>query len=332
MAKLAAKFSISPNFPLIVECEKGDQYSYSFSEEEFEIQINLPIMDGSPKSGFVDSNLYKQLVDRVEIVVTKEVGTIPEIPLTENGGRDYSKVSQYFDGLKNGYSEIAEFFYKRLIQYLKFELKQPHQNHEYTNRDQFSNPSWTSDNGINYGTVSFVHHVKPIPGMHGDSLGVETLKIEHKSSIARYLKHEIKIELFQEIMSDAQAAVFSGDIRRAVFEMAVVCELSTKRKYFAEGGISGLAFDYFEDKGKVKVTVIELISNVALEVIGESFKSQSPEDFINIDYLFRCRNKVAHRGDVVFKDDSGVLIRPDLRLVKNWFMSVMNLLAWLSSK
>ncbi len=334
MSKLSAKFKIDLEFPIIIECidNDEDQYLYSIEHGEYSICIVLVAMDGSPKSGFINSDLYKRLIDRAHVIVTKVVSDIPEIPLTEQGGRDFTTVSQYFRNLTGEYSEIAKKYYKNFIRIVKYDLKQPFHNEESINKDYFSNPSWSIEGGDNIGTVGYIHHVQPIPGMDGNSLGARPLKIEQQSEIENKLKLDQGIELYQNILSDAQAAVFGGDVRRAIFEMAIVCELFTKRKYFSEGGIAGLAFDYFEEKGKVKVSVMELITSVAEEALGESFKAHSITDCMNINYLFRCRNKVAHRGKVLFKDDGGNIVYPDLELIKEWFKSVEVLVAWLSSK
>jgi len=332
MTKLSASFKLTPTFPLIVECKDDEAFCYNFFSGEFDVSVNISIMEYSPKRGVVGSDLYKRLADRVEIVVTKEVGIIPEVPLTERGGRDFTKVTSYFNDLKGGYQEVAQSYYKRIINYFKFELRQPFLETEYINDDELSNPVWFDSSGIDYGVVSLTHNVQPIPGMSRSCLGIETLKTEHANLVKKYIEKNNDTELFQQILSDAQAAILSGDLRRATFELAVVCELSTKRKYFAENGISGLAFDYFEDKGKVKVTVIELITKVASEVLGESFQTFSQEDYKNIDYLFRCRNKVAHRGQIMFKDDSGNVTIPDQECLEAWYSSVSTLLKWLLSK
>ncbi len=330
MEKLIATFNISPTNPFIVECKDGEQFSYGFIEEDFDIKINLLFMNGSPKSGFVDSELYKQLVDVVEIIVTKEVEEIPEIPINENGCRDLTQVSGFYNNIKGDYSNIAQKYYKRFIRYIKYKLKQPFHNYEYLSKDEFYNPSWSDESGNIFGTISPIVHVTRIAGMDGRILGSHTLRLEHSDEIEQELVEDINVELYQEILSDAQSAVFNDDTRRAIFEMAIVCELSAKRKYFSEGGASGLAFDYFEDKGKIKITTLELITKVANEVFDTSFKEVFPQDYENIDYLFRCRNKVAHRGNICFKDINGTLVVPDSNLVKNWFESVEVLLEWLS--
>lgn len=332
MARLSAVFSICQTSPIIVECKNDQVYSYSLVDGEHHVKIYLPLNQLGPISGFAGSDLYKRTVDWVEITVTKDVGDVPAIPINEHGGRDLYKVGPYYNGICDGFREVAERYYKRLIRFIKYELKQPFQDDELINPDFFSNPCWVDEDGKEIGVVSPVLHVQPIPGMDGQLLGSESLKAEHLLAVENELKVGRSVELYQEILSDAQAAIFGNDVRRAVFELAVVCELAVKRKYFSEGVCSGLAFDYFEDKGLVKVTVIELISKVAEEALGESYRKHSAKDYSNIDYLIRCRNKVAHRGQVLFKDDGGKTIQPDLSLVKEWFESVENLLAWLATK
>ena len=308
MTILTAKFTLDPPHPIVVECKDVEEFSYSLSEDEFSVSVNLIKMEGSPKSGWVNSDIYRQLVDKIEIILSKEVGEIPKIPKTEQGGRDFTDVGSYFDEKKKEFSPLANEIYNRLIKYIKYVLKQPYMNTAAIDRDQLLNPSWSDSDGNNYGCPSVIMHAEVIPVMDGKSLGSTSLKPNHET------------------------AIFSNDIRRGVFEMALVCELSSKRKYFDDGGVAGLAFDYFEDKAKIRITVLELISSVAEEVFGESFKSVSADDYENIDYLFRCRNKIAHKGKVAFKDKNGAWVYPDINLVKNWFESVENLLSWLSSK
>ena len=99
MAKLFAQFNIDPTFPLIVECKEDEELFIEFKDNEYDIRIQLPVMEYGLKSGRVNSDLYKQLVNKIVITVTKEVDDIPEIPLTEEGGKDYSQVAPYFNNL-----------------------------------------------------------------------------------------------------------------------------------------------------------------------------------------------------------------------------------------
>ncbi len=332
MAILTAKFELDPPHTIVVECEDVDDYSYSLSEDEYGVSVKFIGMDGSPKSGWVNSDIYRQLVDKIEIIVSKEVGEIPEVPVNEAGGRDYTDVSEYFSEKKDEYSPLAQKTYARLIKYIKYVLKQPFMDSSAIEKDQLLNPSWSDSNGNVYGCVSVIMQASVTPVMDEENLGSITLKPSHQEDVNTALNTDKKVELYQEILSDAQTAIFSADLRRGVFEMALVCELSSKRKYFDDAGVAGLAFDYFEDKAKIRITVLELVSTVAEEVFGDSFKTSYPDDYENIDYLFRCRNKIAHKGKVAFRDKNGSWVYPDLSLVKSWFKSVENLIDWLNSK
>jgi hypothetical protein len=113
--------------------------------------------------------------------------------------------------------------------------------------------------------------------------------------------------------------------------LAIACEIVVKRCFFAEDSPAGAAFDYLEDKAKVNVRVLELIDAVAQVAFGKSFKIECSQDYRNIDYLFRCRNKIAHRGELSLRDDSGGKLLPDKKLIETWFKSVLALKAWLES-
>lgn len=52
----------------------------------------------------------------------------------------------------------------------------------------------------------------------------------------------------------------------------------------------------------------------------------------NIVFLFRCRNKVAHRGELIYKDDSGILHPVDNDKLAEWWKSVTVLREWLLAR
>ncbi len=332
MTLLTANFTIGTPSYLIVEGLEDELFSYKISYNEFEITVNLPIVEFGCKWGKVGSEIYKQTVDTIEISITKEVGDIPSIPTSKHGGRDYTGISKYFEPHQQEFESLARLIYSRIISHFKFILHQPFLDIKNTNKDDFSNPTWIDSNGIDYGCVRISFCSRMIPGMYNDCMDITPLTAENKNKLIDSINNDFKAELYQHIISDAQSAIFNGDLRRAVFELAVACELVVKRKYFSENNISGLAFDYFEDKGRVRATVLELISSMAEDVLNESFKSYSLIDYTNIEYLFRCRNKVAHRGNVVYKDNSGVLRSPDIGTLKEWYISACKLFAWLDSK
>jgi hypothetical protein len=133
------------------------------------------------------------------------------------------------------------------------------------------------------------------------------------------------------LLSDAQTAWFEGSLRRSVLELAICVEVLAKRQFFAKASPAGAAFDYLEDKAKISVRVLELLDAVATEAFGSSFKKQDPDNYQRIDYLFRCRNKIAHRGELSFRDKSGKAVVVDAHLVESWWQAVQILREWLRS-
>jgi hypothetical protein len=114
-----------------------------------------------------------------------------------------------------------------------------------------------------------------------------------------------------------------------VLELAICAELMVKRAFFAKSSPAGIAFDYLEDKARVSVRVLELLDAVAEEAFSRSYRREEAARFRSIDELFRCRNKIAHRGELVFREDSGALIQVDGSKVESWWFAVAHLKSWL---
>jgi hypothetical protein len=334
MAILSASYSITPSSPLIIELKDSELLEYEFSHLDYKIKITLPVAESSPKSGFVNSDYFKQFSVAVILDIYKEVEETPDIPINDRGGRDLYKLSEYFKPHKKEYAEVAIIFFQRLMNFFKYQLNQPYLDVDYINKDQFLNPIWSNDTGVNYGRISQTAHVKSYPGLDRDCLGITAQRKDDTSRLLNYLKQEenpCEIELHKQVMSDAQAAILAGNLRRGVFELAITCELGIKRTFFSADTFSSRAFDHFEDKGLLNVPLIDYIHKVALSVFGESFKVYSESDFKNIQYLISCRNKVAHRGVLTFKDNTET-ITPDQKMIEAWYASVKTLLNWLESK
>ena len=48
-----------------------------------------------------------------------------------------------------------------------------------------------------------------------------------------------------------------------------------------------------------------------------------------IDYLFRCRNKVVHRGNAVYRDARGKLREATNKNLEDWWIAALKLINWL---
>jgi hypothetical protein len=135
--------------------------------------------------------------------------------------------------------------------------------------------------------------------------------------------------LYEELISDAQTAASEGNYRRAVLELAIATEVFIKNSFFKSNPVSTATFEYLEDKNKINVSAIDLISDVAKRAFDISFKKDSPDDYKNIDHLFRCRNKIAHQGKLGFRNDNGDWIEVTNETVNDWWKSVSKLIQWL---
>lgn len=186
---------------------------------------------------------------------------------------------------------------------------------------------WFDETGNQLRCNSKMHTLR-IPGLNGE-LGVKKLTPKNMTELVEFIASEHEESLADTLLSDAQSAWFEGNLRRSVLELAICTEVMVKRCFFAHDSPAGAAFDYLEDKSKISVRVLDLLDTVAEEAFSASYKKDEPNNYQNIDHLFRCRNKIAHRGELSFRDDSGKNISIDKARVEAWWNSVVNLKTWL---
>ena len=101
--------------------------------------------------------------------------------------------------------------------------------------------------------------------------------------------------------------------------MAIASEVAVKHRLFGHTSAAALAFEFLEHKGNVKIRVIDMIHSVAMQVFRESFRDEFPDEDVRIDYLYRCRNKKAHRGSTRFHDNPGGEIKLAGIMRREWW-------------
>jgi hypothetical protein len=218
----------------------------------------------------------------------------------------------------------------RVIQFFKYEMKTPHLRELRVQDSQFQNPRWTDsggkepDSGILELSVRLL--TPPGPGL----LGEEALTQAEDAKLQRAIQNGLIIETYREFLSDAQTSVLDNKLRRAVLEMAVACEVAVKEAFFAKATAAGAAYEYLEDKRQVHVRVIDLIDGAAKLAFGQSFKDADGSAYEQLVYLFRARNKVAHRGRMTYRDDSGEEHRVDRAELVKWWAAVDVLMKWIA--
>ena len=329
MKKITAKYTIILDNPILVKRQDFKELDYNFSIDEFEIEIKLlPSEDSgynqkkgekSKSFGVTKINFYISCLHDEDI---------PPIKVKE-GERDFSLRAKYFEQLEKRYHLIVKESFNRFISFFKYDLNQPLLKLSDENNPIFNKPEWFDEKGgeIDPGIRHFC--VSLCRSEHYIKTGAIEFTSKFDKKLIKRLQGPIETKLYKELLSDAQTAFFSNNHRRAIIEMAIACEIAVKHKFFFESEKTGVIFNYLEDKNKINIRVLELIGDVAKYAYGKSFKKTNDKDFQNIDYLFRSRNKVAHRGEIYFKDDGGNTITPDKTRLHDWWNSIYVLFRWL---
>jgi hypothetical protein len=327
MFKLVATSEVPLSGFLLVSRSEDEELRYRVPIDDFDVELLLIPAEGAGKYKKAQEKHYTFGISTIEISVSRDEEEEPPSIRTTPKGRDLSERSRYFDSRYPSYQAVALTALNRLIRFFKYTLRNPGLHELDEHHRDLQNPTWTNEAGepMVSGIVRVVATV--VPGSADPC--VKPLTPADDANLQRALEEEFVPELHEKLLSTAQEAIFAGDILRAVLGMAIACEVAVKSAFFGSVTAAGSAFEHLEDKGHVRVSVIELIHGAAREAFGQSFKDVDQADHENIDYLFRCRNKVAHRGAAMFRDYQGELHRADRTMIWKWWASVGKLMSWL---
>jgi hypothetical protein len=314
-----------------------DDLSYKTTIRDFDVElclnINIPayykIMhnrgDEIPKE-YCDDNFY-WATSKVRIFSSRNEDIAVPLPKTVDGRTSYEEQRRFFEELKPAYRQSAWEVLDRAIRFFKYRLHNPNLSSVSQYDNDFQNPVWIDENGNEIKNTGRTIIGSPLPLL--SRFGVRSLSRHGDVDLMDALQNPISSDLIEELLSDAQSAAFQDNLRRSTLEIAIACETAVKRTFFAKATPSGAAYEYLEDKGKVHVSIPELIHSVAKQAFGKSFKEDEESHYNNIELLFRSRNKVAHRGELVYRDSSGVLHPVDKDKLAEWWESITILRAWL---
>lgn len=331
MPLLSARFTIDVSSPCLLEVpseRERPQLSATFGD--FRITVTLvPAQHWRQQQQ--GAALWTTGLEQLVILASREEPEgPPEVIVRDDGTHDLSVQGMYLFGKLDDYKVVAREAANRVLRYFRDQLLTPSVRlfPEWT--QALSSPLWLDASGNELRGGGRVVVAQPVPGGQGE-FGIRKLDPEELPSLNAFLTTPIEPTLGLTLLSDAQTAWFEGNLRRAVLELAICAEVLVKRKFFSASTPAGAAFDYLEDKAKVSVRVLELLDTVATEAFGQSYKRASPTEFDCIDRLFRCRNKIAHRGELSYREDSGVLVTPDAPAVERWWNAVAHLRTWLQT-
>ncbi len=330
MARLTAEFTIPLPSPLLTSFAEVRRYDAEI--DGFDVSVCLlPTDDGRWKLAGQSTWIHE--ANFLKIAVSHEDRLDPpEVAADPTGMQDWTPQSDFLEERKPGYQKAALIAVNRLIRFYKYRLRNPSLRELSLRTDGFEDPAWTDGAGRPLQGIRCMGVIDGAKPSQLDRLGARELTPQEEPDLEEALKGDLTVEIHEELLSDAQAAIIEGNFRRAVLEMAVACEVAIKRAYFGQSTAATAAYEYLEDKGGIRITPIELISGAAHRAFGEGFEDVSPGDYKHIDFLFRCRNKVAHRADPVYRDDKNVLHQVDGEEILHWWASVDRLLTWLKRR
>jgi len=321
MAALIAKYTADiPRFFFFAPVAAGKDCVFEVLKEEQAFTLpNFFIRDtqvsitlwSNPKTAIretLESESYCTQVEKVKLTLTRNISEI--IPTSE------PKKSSFFSNYSHDYFEVVTKVFDSLMRYFQFELHHPVI--EQFSRKWMLEPKWYDASG------AALHHcdVLYITSKSSDAirLGARPLEPNMLEGMSQKLETGLQVSLVDELLADAQSELSQRHIRHAVLGLAIACEVMVKHFFFNGQSTSS----------KVEGKVIELIDKHALVALGKSFKQEYKADYDNIDFLFRCRNKVAHRGRAIYRDDRGeVDYQADFEQVRAWLFSVRKLQSWL---
>jgi hypothetical protein len=253
-------------------------------------------------------------------------------PYPEGPDERYS----YIEPRLQAYTSIAAVVTNRLIRYFKLMLGNPLLQEITTQHLRISNPEWEDENGTPLPRALVIFESQLPTGLaYSPAFGVKAFTPAQSHELEKALQADSTYELYElydELLADARDAMIQGNLRRAVLEMAIACEVATKQLFFKDATPAGDASEYLEDKSKVNVSVPELLNKVSKAVFGTGFYDSQKNDWHNIEYLFQCRNKVAHRGVLRYNDQHGTPQTVDFETLRDWWDSLETLIAWIRSK
>lgn len=334
MVRLIAKFDIQlPGGSLLVCRPRTDVLQYKITTNGFDVELCLnPEFEtwrnllGHAEKALIEDSYWG--ISKIRISVAREEDVPPPPPQTVDGITSYDERRRYFEERKPAYREVAAKILNHAVFFFKYRLHNPQLSKLGQYGVGFQNPTWFDDKGEEYKLGGKTGVGYRLPDLA--SFGVKCLSDSDDTCLQQALQSPVVHELHEELLADAQTAIFEGNLRRGALEMAIACEVAVKQAFFARSTVAGEAYEYLERKRKVTVSVPELISGAAKQAFGESFKDSYPVDYDNICFLFQCRNKIAHRGEPLYRDKKGEPRKADIDTLKQWWASVEVLISWLS--
>lgn len=329
MPLLTARFELPIDAACLLQLPDGTVADFQTTHNGFNAIVKL-LPSGSWRHKGKDDTNWTTSICAIEVTLIRDdPDDVPEVIQQPDGMRDLTQQGEFLLSRLDDYKSAAREISNKVLDFFRYCLFTPSVRKIVRWDQALATPVWYNARGENLGP-SRVIVAQPIPGVSRE-LGVQKFTEDRIPDLARYLNASDEPPLELALLSDAQTAWFEDSLRRTVLELAICTEVMVKRCFFAAASPAGAAFDYLEDRSKVSVRVLDLLGPIADEAFSRSYRTEFPEHFRRIDLLFRCRNKIAHRGELTYRDDSGQTHQATSAEVAEWWASVAHLRTWLGS-
>jgi hypothetical protein len=338
MQRLIATFDVSLSSPLFVNGPAQQEgvrtieeprYATMIDDSDVEIALleahhAMTIMAGDK---ILSGPIWAVPQVRVSVNRTEMVEP-PPIRRTLEGQHDRAA---YFRERTDIYQKLALEALRRFLRFFKY--CRAHVLLPDASAADMTTLTWTDETGQELPSNVALPRVLSLYGIELDEeVGVRALAVADDPALQQALAEPpIEPELYEELLSDARAALFQGSLRRAILELAISCEVAIKQAFFDKATEAALSM-YFDERRQLRDSVggfTNLLSEPAQQILGQNFRKTEKRACIHIDNLFQCRNQIAHEGQPTYKNKRGRLRTLDQAVAKEWFKAADRLFHWL---
>jgi hypothetical protein len=287
------------------------------------------------------------VVPRVQVSVSRsETVEPPPIRRTAQGGRDFRDRWPYFQERDAIYRRAAIEALRRLVCFFKYRqvhallryrqapgLRRDDSLVDFMSDLQWSDETWTDETRQEIPTGITPLRELSLYGIElDDEVGIKALAAADDLALQQALTEPpLEPALYEELLSDARAALFQGGLRRAILELAIACEVAIKQAFFDKGTEVALS-NYFDKRKQLRENVggfANLLGKPADHILGQNLWKVDKRTCIHIGNLFQCRNQIAHEGHPAYRNTRGRLRPVDQSVAKEWFKAADRLFTWL---
>lgn len=169
----------------------------------------------------------------------------------------------------------------------------------------------------------------------GSTGGLDPVGVGINKEVWDKIKNDIVYDIDPSIVDyhieEARTAIFSKSVEILVINTAVSLEIFASRfclKYACKIGKDTDAHfkSLLESKDGFIVNYFKIIIPY---LMSKDLSIEHNNQYEQIDFLFRTRNKIVHNGKAFYKDDSGTKHNVDYEKAHKFFLSVIDVMEWL---